>query len=211
MLVIRYFKVPPHYNSQLAKLSQSLFKLAVLMHFASSFITFSNSGIIYPKENPIVDKIKLLLIGLPFVDRITAVYDLIPFVMFFGAIFIYLVFAVLGLCFGGKIKTKNGRKNLLNQLSYESLISEYNETRTELSILPNKYPRLKNYLEEKLTDIGDILKEYLTIYKKNELLEIDSKELPMTELENLFYEDKEKLSKSSVNGLYSYKLLVSIC
>lgn len=160
-------------------------------------------------KDEMVEAIKGLVKGFPFIDRVTALYNLVPFVMFFAAAVVYFVAAIFPMCCNGNAQLREGEKNLLDQLSYESLVKEYSETKTELLLLPAKYRKLRAHLEDKLVDIGNTLRKYLNQYERHELLEIDSKELPVNELEKLFHENREKLVKSSINGLYSYKLLVS--
>ena len=192
-------------------MTQFLYKFAVILHLGFAFWMLSNDEIIQREDNFKGDELNDLKENeLPFSNRLTSLHSTIIFVAFIVTVLFYIVyhfFSAFFCCNFFKIE-KDKSKNLIEQLSYDDLSKEYFETTQELKFIQEENYELKIMLNSKLEIIGNALKSYFSLYGKDQVSKIPSNKLPKIVVSNLFYEHKEELIKSTIQGLFSYRMMV---
>lgn len=210
-VVVRYFKTPPRYGSQLSKVAHSLYAHAVLVHLGVGFFMFSNKDIIQDDMDFDGKNIKdVMARTIPFADRIASTPSMLMFIAFFLMICVCVTSYVRAGCFCCRGTNAREGKTLCEQLSFKQLMDEYVEAAAELRSLRKGKIKLEAKLKNKLSEIGEKLKSYFVKYKQTEIAGLDPAELPESLLRQFFYEYEEVLSKASLQGLFSYRLMVSV-
>lgn len=214
-VVVRFFRIPPQYDEQLSATARFLYQLGVLVHFAFGFWMFSNRDIV-PNEDDFNDASKItgsFNDKVPFSDRANSFQSLI---MLFGFVAMGIVYVLYYLfsaffCCRGVQSHEEQKADLVDCLSYEELMQEYNETRKQIELLQGQHLELRQRLEVKLENLGNVLKKFFKKHGKEEALRLDPKKLPEATLTNFFFEHRVKLIKSYIQGLASYNMMVIYC
>ena len=214
---MRYFVIPPQYDEKLSSMARFLYQFGVLLHFGIGFWMFSNRDIV-PDETEFNDT---SAITKPFGDAVASIDRINSFqslIMLFGLILmgiiyiLYYWFSALFCCKGIE-KHKGESKDLVECLSYEQSMQEYFEIKEQIEVLKEANKGMKEKFEAKLERLGNKLKNKLKTHFNGddaEVLKLDPMELPKQELYDFFYNKKEKLMKSSIQGLASYNMMVCL-
>jgi len=166
---------------------------------------FSNKEVLQ-NDSYFEDKgLKYLMAGtIPFVDRITSGPSLIMLIAFFIMLILCIIFAIDPHLFPCEVPEERSKKSLLEHMSYNQLMKEYNETLKEVQIAESDCPRLAVKLKEKLNTLGDGLKYHFAKYN----MKVD--ELTEEMVDKFYREHREVLNKSGMKGLVSYRLMVIV-
>ncbi len=194
-------------------MSQSLYKYAIVLHLGFGFWMFSNGEIVQYKEDfasvsSLQGGIKKFS-SLGITDRASTLHSMIMLIAFLFMAGVYIVGYILSRFFCCRSNDHAAQTaDLLDHLGYEDAMNEYLEVKLELQQAGDKYPELAARLLTKMETLGGLLLRFLERAGCGQAKEFGAADLTREFLYKFFYANREKLARSRIDGLYTYRIMV---